>query len=110
MDPFQVKMDVRLYRISSGAAVPFNIESDIMNAALSGTVAKEAFIYDRLRKKERFFEPIKRLNQKTLADIGKAVIVKTLSNRDAQYKQQVKVVFQLLVLSRKQSERIDMKN
>ena len=102
-------MDVRLYRISSGAAVPFNIESDIMNAALSGTAAKEAFIYDRLRKKEQFFEPIKRLNQKTLADIGKASVVKTLSNRDAQYKQQVKVAFQLLVLSQKQSEKIDMR-
>ena len=83
MDLFQVEMDVRLYCISSGAAVPFNIESDIMNAALSGTAAKEAFIYDRLQKKEQFFKPIKRVNQKTLANMGKASVVKTLSNRDA---------------------------
>ena len=71
MDPFEVEMDVRLYRISSGAAVPFNIESDILNAALSGTDTKEAFIYDRLRKKEQLFEPIKRLNKKHLPIWGK---------------------------------------
>ena len=41
--------------------------------------------------------------------MGKASVVKTLSNRDAQYKQQVKVAFQLLVLSRKQSEKIDIR-
>ena len=41
--------------------------------------------------------------------MGKASVVKTLSNRDAQYKQQVKVAFQLLVLSQKQSEKIDMR-
>ena len=39
MNPFLVEMNDRLYHISSGAAVPFNIESDIMNAALSGTAA-----------------------------------------------------------------------
>ena len=62
MDPFQVEMDDKFYRISSDAAVPFNIESDIMNTELSGTAAKEAFISDRLRKKEQVFEPIKSLN------------------------------------------------
>ena len=62
MDPFQVKMDDKLYRISSGAAVQFNMDSDIMNAKSSGTAAKEAFISDRLRKEKQFFEPIKRLN------------------------------------------------
>ena len=41
--------------------------------------------------------------------MGKASVVKTLSNCDAQYKQQVKVAFQLLVLSQKQSEKIDMR-
>ena len=50
VDPFQVysQIDVTLYCISSGAAVPFNIESDIMNTALFGTAAKEALLYDRL--------------------------------------------------------------
>ena len=52
MDPFQVEADDKLYCISSGAAVPLNIESDIMNAALSDTAAKEPFISGRLRKNE----------------------------------------------------------
>ena len=39
--------------------------------------------------------------------MGKASVVKTLSNREAQYKQQANVAFQLLVLSQKQSEKID---
>ena len=66
MDPFQVKIDDKLYRILSGVAVPLNIESDIMNAELPGIAAKEAFISDRLHKNEQFFEPFKRLNQKHL--------------------------------------------
>ena len=71
MDPFQVEKDDKLYRILSGAAIPFNIETDIMNAELYGTAAKEPFISGRLRKNEQFFEPIKRLNQKTYADMGR---------------------------------------
>ena len=82
MDPFQVEMDDKLYRILSGATVPFNTESDIMNVELSGTAAKEAFISGRLRKNEQFLEPNKRLNQKTFADMGKASVVKTSSNRE----------------------------
>ena len=85
MDPFQVEIDDKLYRISSGAAVPFNTESGIMSAELSGTAAKEAFISGRLRKNEQFFEPNKRLIQKTFADMGKASVVKTSSNREVQY-------------------------
>ena len=69
-------MNDKLYRISSGAAVTFNIQSDIMNAELSGTTAKEAFISGRLQKNEQFFDSIKRLNQKTFADMGKASVVK----------------------------------
>ena len=79
MDPFQVEMDDKLYRISSGAAVPFNTEPDIMNAELSGDAAKEAFISGSLRKNEQFFEPNKKLNQKTVADMGTASVVKTSS-------------------------------
>ena len=41
--------------------------------------------------------------------MGKASVVKTLSNREALYKQQANVAFQLLVLLQKQSEKIDMR-
>ena len=60
---------------------------------LSATAAKKAFICNRFRKKEQFFEPMKNLNKKTLAVMGKASVVKTLSNREAQYKQQANVTF-----------------
>ena len=70
-------------------------ESDIMNVELSGTAAKEAFISGRLQKNEQFFEPNKRLNQKTFANMGKASAVNTLSNREVQYKQQANIAFQL---------------
>ena len=41
--------------------------------------------------------------------MGKASVVTTLSNREAQYKQQANITFQLLVLSQKQSEKIGMR-
>ena len=109
INPFQVEMDDKIYGILSGATVPFNTGSDIMNAELSGTAAKEAFVSFRLRKNEQFLEPNKRLNQKTFADMGKASVVKTSSNREVQYKQHPNIAFQLLVLSQKQLEKIDMR-
>ena len=56
-----------------------------------------------------FLSQSKRLNQKTYADMGKALVVKTSSNREVPYKQQANVAFQLLGLSQKQSEKIDMR-
>ena len=41
--------------------------------------------------------------------MGKSSVIKTLSNREAQYKQQANVAFQFLVLSQKQSEKIEMR-
>ena len=41
--------------------------------------------------------------------MGKASVAETLSKREAQYKQQANVAFQLLVLSQKQSEKFDMR-
>ena len=105
MDSLLVKTDDKLYRISSVAAATFDTESDIIKSELSGTVAKETFISDRLRKKEQFFEPIKRFNY-TLVGMGKASVVKTLSNGEALYKQQANVAFQLLVLSQEQSKKL----
>ena len=41
--------------------------------------------------------------------MGKLTVIKTLSNREAQYKQQANAAFQFLVLSQKQSEKIEMR-
>ena len=65
MDPCQVEMDDKLYLISSGALVPFTqnqIQYQMSGTELSGTAARKAFICNRLRKKEQFFEPMKNLN------------------------------------------------
>ena len=48
VDSFQA-MDDKLYRISSGAVVPADIELD-MNGELSSTAAEEAFISDRCER------------------------------------------------------------
>ena len=101
MDPFQIKMDDKIYRISSGAAVPANIKSVIKNAKLPGSAAKDAFVSDRLRKNELLFEPIKRLKQKVFADMEKIS-----KNCYVQYKQQANAAFLMLQLSQKQSEKI----
>ena len=108
-DPFHIQIDHKLYRISSGAAVPVNIETDIMNAESVGTAAKQAFISERLQKNERFFDPIKKQKLKTFADVGKALVVKTSCNREIQYKQHANVAFQLLLFSQEQPEKIDMR-
>ena len=59
MDPFQAEMDDKLYHILTGAAVPFNIESDIMNAELSGTAAKEAFYLLGCKRMSSFLSQLK---------------------------------------------------
>ena len=60
MELFQAEMNGNIYCTLSGAAVglPADIESLILNAKLSGTAAREAFISDRLRKNKQFFELI----------------------------------------------------
>ena len=48
---------------------------------LRGKQAKEKFIQERLEKGEDFFEPMKRMNLKTMEDMGKNVKVKTANNK-----------------------------
>ena len=40
---------------------------------LSATATKKAFICNRLRKKEQFFEPMKNLNKKNISGYGKGI-------------------------------------
>ena len=44
-----------------------------MNAELSGTVGKKAFICNRLRKKEQFLEPIKKPELKNISGYGEGI-------------------------------------
>jgi len=107
-NPFSVEDKSRIYSISSGAPAPPGIESDVLMAEAKGKQAKEVFIKDRLEKKDKFFEPVKRLRLKTLAETHKTVKLKTSKNKVVEYKQQGNVAFQLLVRSQSEGLQLDL--
>ena len=95
-DPFSILEKDTLYCISSGAPASADVESDVLRAETAGFQAREEFIQERLLAKDKFFEPIKRLNLKTLAAMSKSVKLTTSANKIVEYKQQGNVAFQLL--------------
>ena len=107
INPFMV--EDKLISLSSGAAATADIASDVLRAEAAGKEAKEAFIRDRLEKNDNFFEPIKRLNRKTLGDMNKKLKVTTANNKVVQYKQQRNIAFQLFVKSQSQGLQLDLK-
>ena len=64
---------------------PFTFEDmdHLYNIGAGQVVAdmKTSFIAERLEKNERFFDPIKRQNLKTMADMSKSVKVRTSKNK-----------------------------
>ncbi len=87
VDPFDPSIDKdNLYNISSGAAVPFEIERDLFNAEKHRAIARFIFIEEWLEKGESFFEPIKRLNLKIMASIKKKVKLTSSQNKVVEYK------------------------
>lgn len=109
MNPFRIDSDEKLYCIASGKPATPEVESAVMSAESVGKQAKDEFIEERLKKDQKFFEPIRRQRLKTFADMGKAVVVKTTNNRHVLYRQQSNVAFQLLVRSQDQPEKIELK-
>ena len=61
----------KMYCISSGVSATSEIERDVILAEALGADAKVDFISERLEKHEKFFDPIKRLNLKTLSELAK---------------------------------------
>ena len=86
MDPFCKDDKEHLYCVSSGALVPSENEPGIINAEDRGKGARETFITDRLEKYDKFFEPIKRMNLKTMEDMGKKVKMKSSKNKMVEYR------------------------
>ena len=68
MNPFTTEKG-RLYVISSVNALPINIERDVLDAERLGSNATDAFIHDRLKKNDKFLEPFKKLNLKTMSEM-----------------------------------------
>ena len=80
-NPFDVRNKELLIIISSGAVARPDISRDVLNAEEIGKSAKEDSISQRLQHGKDFFEPIKRLNLKTLDDMSKKVTVTTSHNK-----------------------------
>ncbi|XP_070203645.1 uncharacterized protein [Littorina saxatilis] len=108
-NPFEVHDKEKLIMLSSGATVPAEIEKDVLRAEAAGRSEKEKFITERLETGEHFFEPVKRLKLKVMADTSKRVTLKSTQNKLTEYKHQGNVAFQLLVKSQEGDLNMDLK-
>ena len=70
INPFDVD-DKSTLVISSGAAVPPEISSDILHAERAGKAAYKDFVSSRLETGTNFFQAISRLRLKSFADLNK---------------------------------------
>ena len=104
---FEMEQQDKLYCISSGTSATSEIERDVILAEAFGADAKVYFISERLEKHE-FFDPIKRLNLKTLSELAKKTTIKSSQNKIIEYRQQSNIAFQLLVRSQCDDLRIDL--
>ena len=85
LNPFDVPDKGQLHCISSGAPAPAAVEKDMMAAESIGKQANQKFIKERLYTKERFFDPVKKLNLKTFQSGAKRVKAKTVENKIIRY-------------------------
>ena len=108
VNPFAISERESLFNLSSGAKVDKEIEKDILNAEDFGHTAKESFIEERLKKNEGFFNPIKRLNLKTMASASKKMSCNTKTNKVVELKQQGNIAFQLLVKLQGKGKELDL--
>ena len=107
-NPFGVDDVDHLYNIASGSPTSVAVETDILRTEIAGKEAKERFIQDRLQKGEKFFDPVKRLDLKTMADMNKTVQLKTSKDKVVEFKQQDNVALLLLVKTQEQGSQIDL--
>ena len=109
INPFDLEIKNELLILSSGAAASAYIAHDVLRAEKAGKEAKDDFILRRLKNDKDFFQPVKRLNLKTLADMNKTLKVTTSQQKLLQYKQQGNIAFQLFIKSQSQGLQLDLK-
>ena len=109
INPFMIDDKDKLVSLSSGATATKPIEMEVLRAEKAGKDAKDIFIKDRLEKNINFFDPVKRLNLKTLGDMEKKSTVTTTKNKVFLYKQQGNIAFQLFVKSQSLGLQLDIK-
>ncbi|KAL5014823.1 hypothetical protein ScPMuIL_000962 [Solemya velum] len=96
MNPFDLDTQA-LVVLSSGATAPDSVSNDVLRAEAAGKDAQEQFVTDRLKDGKDFFQPIKKLNLKTLDEMSRKVKLTTSKSKIVQYKQQGNIAFQLFV-------------
>lgn len=79
-NPFRMADIDKLHCISSGAPATTQVEDDMLRAEAVGMAIKKEFIEKRLKSKDHFFEPIKRVNLKTMAEMNKTVKLTSSQN------------------------------
>ena len=72
--PFTIDGDEKLYCIASGKPATPEVESTVMSAESVGKEAKYEFIEERLKKDQKFFEPIRRQRLKHSLIWGKQLL------------------------------------
>uniref|UniRef100_UPI00358E53D5 uncharacterized protein n=3 Tax=Myxine glutinosa TaxID=7769 RepID=UPI00358E53D5 len=109
LNPFDVETKDKLLILSSGAAASDDVVKDVLAAENLGRRAKEAFIIERLQTDSKFFEPVKRMNLRTLGSMNKVSIISSGKQKVIQYKQQGNVAFKLFMKSQNEGLQLDLK-
>ena len=109
VNPFSTESQEQLLILSSGAAASHEVQRDVLRAEEAGKDAKETFIATRLIPGCNFFEPIKRLNLKTLGDMNKKGKVTTTKSKVVQFQQQGNIAFKMFMKSQSQGIQLDLR-
>ena len=80
-----------------GSRIRIKIEKDVLNAEAFGKEQKFCFIEERLATNSKFFDPVKKLKLKSMADNNKVAKIKNSQNKLIQYKHQGNIAFQVLL-------------
>ena len=109
INPFDVDDKSTLVVISSGAAVPPEISSDILHAERAGKAAYKYFVSSHLETGTNFFQAISRLGLKSFADLNKKMKISINNNKVIQYKEQSNRAFHLLIQSQNEGLQLDLR-
>lgn len=109
LNPFQLDNKDQLIILSSGGAATDDVTKDVLGADIAGQKARDDFVRDRLEQNRDFFEPVKKMNLKTLEDMNVMRKTKTAKHKVVQYKEQSTVAFRLLLKSQAEGVQINMK-
>ena len=109
LNPFNPEAKDQLLILSSGSAASDDVAKKVLNAEEIGQQARDTFIEKRLIMGQYFFEPVKRSHLKTLEDMKQVSKMKTTKNNVVHYKQQGNFALRLLMKSRNQGLRPDLK-